>query len=191
MHFLFSGIAQDSLILYSFCRTIDQVIDSEISKRAKLEFLKVTEKFLNEVYHNYRKDSDLLWHLKTRDSYNANIRLHWKYFESKLNNEQLSAFRNFSRIAWYLPRKLFDDLIKGFQWDIEGIPIKDENDFINYATLVSKSTFTLWVILVYHKNGEWPDNFGPLSTYFVEHLGNLGLVCSNSKSIQTSLLIRP
>lgn len=165
------------MIATALLRLADDIVDSEIPKEEKYEFLAVFERFLNEIFKNHLSDQELLTVISSR----ADIRydashLDWNYYQRKLSVRQLSVFRSFSRIAYYLPRKPFDDLIKGFKLDIEKKIFKNENEFLQYARYVSGSSAILCIYIFLFKSGNWPRNFENDVQQLIENGSNLGLV---------------
>lgn len=156
--------------MYAFLRVIDDIIDSSTSKTAKLEFISITKKFLDEVYQGFPFDCNSLWKLIYQQS-DAKIpvnQINWQFYEEKLNVEQLSIFRSFSRIAWCLPHSMLNDTLVGFRMDVEQIPIKNESDLLEYLKYTTEPPALLSFNLYCHKRCEWPDNFGPLTKQLMD-----------------------
>lgn len=68
----------------------------------------------------------------------------------------MAIFRSFSRMAFYLPRKPFDNMIEGFKFDIEKKFLKTENELCRHAKCISASPVTIMLFLMWNKGGDWP-----------------------------------
>lgn len=135
------GIRLDLTILYSFCRVTDDMIDDELDVEKKKRKFELTERFINELFHDRKSDYDV--HTKPQE-----LKIDWTKYESELTDEEMSCFRALSRIAFYLPRKPFDELLAGYKWDIEGRLVKNEDDLLLYSTYVAGSVGALCVYVM-------------------------------------------
>lgn len=176
--FFCSDILQDGAITYAFCRIIDDVIDSNVIKEAKLEMLAVTREFLDHLYQGYPTTKESLWKLiyQSNDFKKSAVLIDWQYFEKKLSVEQLSVFRSFTKIFWYIPRDVLDRLLEGFEIDVEKRQMKDECDLIKYCNCVGRNPISLTALIYCHKWSEWPDDFGPKTELLMQTAGNAGVV---------------
>lgn len=135
--------------------------------------MSVYGRFLDEIYKNHHSDKELIAIVNSNEvidyqkSYSKS-NINWRYYESKLTAEQIHIFRSFSRMAFYLPRKPLDDLIKGFRFDIKGDLLKDENQLCNYAKCVGSGPFTIMLFLLWNKGGDWPSQCNALSSDLVD-----------------------
>lgn len=135
------------------------------------------QRFLKEIYLNRCSDEELIFNISTGRIINYDIsNIDWELYKTKLSTEQLSVFRSFSRIAFYLPSKPFHDLIVGFQWDIEEKLLKDEIEFLKYSRYVSASTMTVLLFVMWRKGGDWPNNFESIGNNLIESGHGFGLV---------------
>ncbi|VVC39976.1 Squalene/phytoene synthase, conserved site,Squalene/phytoene synthase,Lycopene cyclase [Cinara cedri] len=168
--FLFqSGIRLDLIILYAFCRVTDNIIDDETDVLRKKCKLNVIEKFVNELFADRKSDYDV----KTVP-YTAKV--DWAYYQSELTGEEMASFRAVSRIAFYLPRKPFYELIAGYQWDIEGRLVRNEEDLLLYSSYVAGSVGTLCVyVMLYRCDNDVYDVFGE-DDYVIEKARQMGRV---------------
>lgn len=164
-------------ILYSLLRLIDDMVDSEITKEDKYAFLSMFDRFLNEVYKNHLSDQELLSAISSRADIRSDVsNIDWNYYVNQLTTQQLSVFRGFSRIAYYLPRKPFENLIRGFQWDIEGKLVKDESEYLQNAMYVSGNTAVIIMFTFWYKLDDWPIDFENIGQRLIENGADLGLV---------------
>lgn len=171
-------LVQNGAISYSFCRVIDNVMDSNANNKVKWKMLKVTREFLDQLYQGYPSTKEHLWRLiyQTPNFVRPISKINWEYFENKLSAEQLSAFRSFSNIAWFVPRNEINEMIKGFEMDLEGFQIKDESDLMLYSQCVAYSTGVIAGIVYCHTACEWPDDFGPKTMRLLKTCGNFAIV---------------
>nr|BBU53367.1 carotenoid synthase/cyclase [Acyrthosiphon pisum] len=143
--FLFpAGIRLDLIILYSFCRVTDDMIDDELDVEKKKRKFELTERFIKELFHDRKSDYDV----QTKPQ---ELKIDWTKYESELTDREMSCFRALSRIAFYLPRKPFDELLAGYKWDIEGRLIRNEDDLLLYSTYVAGSVGALCVYVMMYR----------------------------------------
>jgi len=163
------GIRLDLIILYSFCRVTDDMIDEELDVKKKKRKLELTERFINELFHDRKLD----YEVKTKPQ-ESNI--DWKKYESELSDVEMACFRAVSRIAFYLPRKPFYELIAGYKWDIEGRLVRNEEDLLLYSDYVAGSVGGLCVYVMMYRcdndNYELVENYD----YVIEKAYQMGRV---------------
>lgn len=166
-------------MLYAFCRVTDDMIDRETEKEERRKQLNIITKFLDQLFSNRVSKGYFNWHIKEGSSNDVAALVDWNYFKENLTIEQLAAFRAISRITYYLPQKPFYELIEGYNWDIEGRLLKDEEDLKLYSSYVASSVATLCTFIVCKRSNYWPDNFGPKCESMIEHARNMGMVRRN------------
>lgn len=147
------------------------MVDNEHSVELKKERVKVILEFLDQLFSNRRIKSEYCWETNDTDP-----NIDWKYFEKQLDNEQMSAFRAIARIAYYMPQEPFYELVDGYKWDIDGRPVLNENDLIEYSKYVASSVATLCTFVFCHKSYQWPDNMGPKCRKMLDSARKMGLV---------------
>lgn len=143
----------------------------------------IVQKFIDEVYRNHYTDEELFSIINANKvmDYNNVDRKHdinWNLYESKLTTEQLSIFRSFSRMAFYFPRQLTDNIIEGCKWDIEERLMNDEQDLCEYTRYVTGTAVSLNQFIVWNKDGEWPTNFKEISHNMIQKATLFGEVGS-------------
>lgn len=155
-YIFYLGIRLDLIILYSFCRVTDDMIDEELDvEKKKLKF-ELTERFINELFHDRKSDYDV----KTKPQ---ELNIDWKKYQSELTDAEMACFRALSRIAFYLPRKPFDELLAGYKWDIEGRLVRNEDDLLLYSTYVAGSVGALCVYVMMYRCDN--DNYDLVENY--------------------------
>lgn len=170
-------MVQDFLISYIFVRICDDKIDSGITKQQKWEFLELFEKFLNEVYEGQCSQKEFVYAFKSNTFHSSGCKnIDWDYYREKLTRTELLVFRNFSRIAFYMPKKLFDDIISGFKEDIEEKCYNSEDEFLQYAKLVSSSSMALLIFIIWRKAGNLPHNYDTVASEIIKNGHILGQV---------------
>lgn len=150
------GIRLDLIILYSFCRVTDDMIDDELDVKKKKRKFELTKKFINELFFDRKSDYEV-----EKKPYNKNI--NWTQYESELTDVEMSSFRALSRIAFYLPRKPFEELLAGYKWDIDGRLVRNEDDLLLYSTYVAGSIGVLCVHVMMYRCGN--DNYDLAENY--------------------------
>lgn len=168
----FTDIKQDLTILYAFCRVTDDMVDNEHSVELKKERVRVILEFLDQLFSNRTITAEYCWKTNGSDPV-----IDWKYFEKQLTAEQLCSFRAIARIAYYMPQEPFYELVEGYKWDIDGRPVLNENDLIEYSKYVASSVATLCTFVFCHKSYKWPDKMGPKCRSMLENARKMGLVC--------------
>lgn len=144
---------------------IDEEPDVE-KQKCKLELIK---QFINELFADRKSDYDV----KTTP-YKVNI--DWTLYQSKLTNVEMSSFRAIFRIAFYLPRKPFYELLAGYEWDIEGRLVRNEDDLLLYSSYVAGSIGTLCVyVMMYRCDNDKYDLLGNYD-YVIEKAQQMGCV---------------
>lgn len=170
--FIHSDIKQDLTILYAFCRVTDDMVDNENSVELKKKRMHVISTFLDQLFSNRKVTSEYCWEVIAPQP-----KIDWAYFERVLSSEQLCSFRAISRIAYYLPQEPFYELVDGYEWDIAGRCVQNENDLIEYSKYVASSVATLCTFVFCHKSYQWPDRMGPKCRTMLENARKMGLVC--------------
>lgn len=142
--FRFPGIRLDLIILYAFCRVTDDMIDNQLDIEKKKHKLSIIETFINELFADRKSD----YEVKTQPQ---NVKIDWEIYKSELTDVELSCFRAMSRTAFYLPRKPFYELLAGYQWDVEGRLVRNEDDLQLYSSYVAGSVGALCVFVMMYK----------------------------------------
>ncbi|XP_044011143.1 bifunctional lycopene cyclase/phytoene synthase-like [Aphidius gifuensis] len=168
-YFFQTGIRLDLTILYGFCRVTDDMIDNELNIEKKIIKLKIIKNFINELF----SDRKTIYDVKIKPSM---ININWKKYETKLSNIELSCFRAISRIAFYFPRKPFDELISGYQWDIDGRVVNNEDDLILYSSYVAGSVGALCVHVMMYRSDFSKHSLDKNYNYVIEKAQQMGNV---------------
>lgn len=161
-------------ILYAFCRVTDDMIDNEEDKDKKNHKLGIVEQFINELFADRKSDYDV----KTKP---CTVNIDWEKYQSVLTDNEISSFRAISRIAFYLPRKPFYELLAGYQWDVESRLVRDEDDLMLYSSYVAGSVGVLCVyVLIYRCDN---DNFviSEEYSYVIEKAQQMGRVSCHTR----------
>lgn len=171
--FSIPDIKQDLTIIYAFCRVTDDMIDTPESTDLKKERLDIIVKFLNQLFRHRHVKNYFEW---TEDIEDSAQKIDWPYFENCLSDEELSAFRSVTLIAYYLPHEPFYELVEGYKWDIDEKPVRNELDLMEYSKYVASSVATLCTFIFCYKSNQWPDNFGPACQCMIENARKMGMV---------------
>lgn len=136
------------IILYAFCRVTDDMIDNEPNVDKKKRKLKLTERFIEELFADRNSGYDVKTTVCPRK-----LKIDWTQYRSELSDVEMSCFRAISRISFYLPRKPFDELLEGYKWDVDGKSVETEFDLLLYSSYVAGSVGTLCVYVMMHQSG--------------------------------------
>lgn len=131
----------DLVLLYSFCRVADDLIDDSRTESEALTWIEKLIDYLNLVY-----GSD--------DRLPSSTRTIYDYIWKSFPNEAWSALELLP--TELLPKKPLYDLLEGFKMDLSynqnnpKFPIKDETDLELYAHRVASTVGELCLWLVFH-----------------------------------------
>lgn len=134
----------DLIILHAFCRVTNDAIDNEQGDQKKKHKLDIVKSFIGELFADRKSDDEVLKNPQR-------VTIDWTKYKSELTDVEMSCFRAVSRIAFYLPRKPFDELLAGYQWDVEGRPVLSEDDLLSYANNMAGSIGALSAIVIIRK----------------------------------------
>lgn len=127
---------QDLGVLYGFCRATDDLCDNEdISVEERKSQLKLTHKFVEELFSQ-----------KT----NTPV-INWELYQSELPSSCISAFKTFTRLRHILQVDAIQELLEGYEWDLERKPVTTEADLYKYSACVASSVGEMCTrVLLYH-----------------------------------------
>ncbi|KAI8352091.1 Squalene/phytoene synthase-domain-containing protein [Blakeslea trispora] len=141
------NLRQDLCILYAFFRTADDLVDDAPTPKQCVENLVTIRRFLKDVFPPVKKSTEYI--LDTLPSH-----INWEQYATLLPNEEtLTIFKNFARIAHYLcPRAMFE-LTDAWELDLLSKPIKKQKDLLDYAALISGTFGELCTCAIMYKTG--------------------------------------
>lgn len=151
---------------------MDNLID-KTSPDLRQRNVQVFKIFLDEVY-------------QTRNAQGTNPvnkAVNWNYLKKYFTNREISVFRSFERIAFYLPKQYIYMLIEAFAKDAENKCMEAEQDLIQYCKNGGPGGFALAITVCYHKASQWPDENGPITKYAIEKASQLGVVSVHAISL--------
>lgn len=174
----------DLTAVYAFCHVTKDMIANEHDVEKKKRKCDLIEKFVNEMFVDRRSVSAV-------GTKAYSVKIDWNQYRSELTDAEMASFRCLSRIAFYLPRKPFDGLLEGFRWDIDGKPIKNEDDLMLYSNYVAGTIGVLCVYAILYRSDscefdpvekfhivvEKAQQMGIVSMVLV--LGNLNILCNH------------
>jgi 15-cis-phytoene synthase/lycopene beta-cyclase len=143
----------DLLLLYSFCRVADDLVDNAATAEEAKDWISKLHKFLDHAYGDSKSNSSSPEAVYA--DFPANTR-------SAL--QQLPASR--------LPRQPLQDLLHGFEMDLAfntSSPIKSESDLQLYAERVAGTVAQMCIELIFHL---YPSNMTPTKQRKVVDAGN-------------------
>lgn len=136
---------QDLGVLYGFCRATDDLCDNEsVSVEKRQSQLKLTHQFVQELFSQ-----------KT----NTPV-IHWELYREELPDACISAFKTFTRLRHILQVGAIQELLEGYEWDLERKAVVTEADLYKYSACVASSVGEMCTrILLYHderdSNDQW------------------------------------
>lgn len=181
-----SAVRRDLVILYAFCRVMDDFCDESATKEEARELIQMSKDFLDLVYpgttHTSRstnpsassspslEKADKKSLLPSRPSSPATAASSEKvqppsdfaisaFLHKRVPKDAQSSFFLLSTITSRVPRYPFDDLIEGYEWDLAGRherPIVSEGDLIEYSRLVASSVAEMCVWAMWANEGSCP-----------------------------------
>lgn len=167
----------DLIVLYAFCRVTDDMIDNEPDADRKRLKLVLIKRFVDQLFAD--RDSD--YDVKTAG---RAPHVDWAQYRSELSAVELSCFRAITRIAFYLPRKPFYELIDGYKWDVDGKTVQDETDLLLYSNYVAGSVGALCVYVMIHKSGATRDSANSeINEFVIKKAYQMGQVCKTTFAI--------
>lgn len=128
----FSGIRIDLLLQYAFVRYSDNIMDDASNLEDKKLKLKLLQKYIGECFADRKSDYDV-------KSVPHEVNINWTPYESSFNVEEMACLRALSRIAFFLPRKPYEEVLAGYECDLTNKIYKTEKDIIDYFILVAGS----------------------------------------------------
>ncbi|KAJ2955545.1 hypothetical protein NQZ79_g8474 [Umbelopsis isabellina] len=134
---------QDLGTLYGFCRMTDEIADSESDPHDRKRKMDTLIEFVNDLF-------------STKDYGLANVTpdfIDWTKY-GHLPEEDLACYRAISRMVHFLPKKPFEELITGYQWDIDGQTVRNQDDLLNYCTFVASSVGDLCTAVIMYRTGQ-------------------------------------
>ncbi|CAM0143232.1 unnamed protein product [Umbelopsis sp. WA50703] len=137
------NIRQDLGTLYSFCRITDEIADSESKPDDRQRKLNTLIEFVNDLFNTREYGQTTV----TPDH------IDWAKY-GHLPQEDLASFRAISRMVHFLPKQPFEELIAGYQWDIDGHTVKNQDDLLNYCTFVASSVGDLCTAVIMYRTGQ-------------------------------------
>ncbi|KAL0090890.1 Squalene/phytoene synthase-domain-containing protein [Phycomyces blakesleeanus] len=146
-----TNLRQDLCLLYAFFRTADDLVDDAPSLEQSQANLVTLRHFLHDVFSN---DTTKPVELNPNDDLTLPSHIDWDHYRSLLPSEDvLSTFRSFARVSHYVcPRAMFE-LTDAWELDLKNEPIKNQNDLLQYAALISGTFGELCTCVIMYKTG--------------------------------------
>ncbi|KAG1307728.1 hypothetical protein G6F61_008260 [Rhizopus arrhizus] len=150
-----TNLRQDLCLLYAFFRTADDLVDDAPSPEQCEKNLVTIRKFLHDVFFGDAslEKTDLVTESGKVD-HSLPSHIDWNHYASLLPNEDvLAIFRNFARISHYLCPRAMSELTEAWELDLHGSPIKEQDDLLRYAALISGTFGELCTCVIMYKTG--------------------------------------
>lgn len=149
------------------------------NKKVKLKLL---FKFVDELFADRKSDYEV--HSNPQE-----ITMDWKQYVSELTQEELSILRAFSRIAFLLPRKAFDEVVAGFQLHLNGTLYNDENDLLRYLNFVAGSFGAMCIYIIMYRYNINRYEFVEKDDYLIKKSYQIGNVSFFDQVLKNYFLI--
>ncbi|KAG2210269.1 hypothetical protein INT47_003254 [Mucor saturninus] len=134
---VFSSYARQDLgILYGFCRATDDLCDDEsVSVEKRKEQLNLTRRFVQDIF-----------------SQKTNMPVvDWEFYNRQLPSSCVSAFKTFTRLRHILHVDAIEELLEGYEWDLERKEVRTQDDLYKYSACVASSVGEMCTrILLFH-----------------------------------------
>jgi 15-cis-phytoene synthase/lycopene beta-cyclase len=156
-----SAVRRDLVILYAFCRVLDDFCDESATKEEAISLISMSKEWLDLLYPSIPssqlgdgKTNGYVAPAQPPSAYAISAFLH-----KRVPVEAQSAFFLLSTISSRIPRYPFDDLIAGYEWDLEGEsrPIVTQADLVEYSRLVASSVAEMCVWAMWANEGMLED----------------------------------
>ncbi|KAI8393657.1 Squalene/phytoene synthase-domain-containing protein [Radiomyces spectabilis] len=147
------NLRQDLCLIYAFFRIADDLVDDAPTPEECRENLAIIRRFLREAFSNNDKVQQQPSNNIANDATLPN-HINWTLYAELLPSEDvLSVFRSFARVAHYLcPRAMFE-LTDAWEMDLNGAPIRSQEELLRYAALISGTFGELCTCVIMYKTG--------------------------------------
>lgn len=149
-----SAVRRDLVILYAFCRVLDDFCDESPSKEEAARLIDMSKSYLDLLYPPSSVTSTAMEAPFAPEPSHFAVSA---FLHQHVPKEAQSAFFLLSTICRRIPRYPFDDLIEGYEWDLEGgekRPIVSTEDLVEYSRLVAASVAEMCVWAMWANEGE-------------------------------------
>ncbi|KAI9144742.1 bifunctional enzyme CarRP-like protein [Paraphysoderma sedebokerense] len=143
--------------MYGFCRVTDDIADNKhTSPERKRTQLTLIRKFIDDTYNQ--------------------VPIAWSKHGRDFTSCQISAMRNFFRVANSVPKHAVHDLINGYEWDLEKKPTNDIKDLVQYSKYVASSVGEMCTYMMFHSvyGSDWQKQIKN-SQNIVQHAIDMGV----------------
>lgn len=152
---------QDLGVLYGFCRATDDLCDDETKSVAqRQEQLALTHQFVKELFSQ-----------KT----NTSVIINWEFYRNQLPSSCISAFKTFTRLRHILKVDAIEELLDGYQWDLERKPVLNEQALAHYSACVASSVGEMCTRILLHRDNNKATNKQDVK-WIIDRAREMGLV---------------
>ena len=151
-----SAVRRDLVILYAFCRVLDDFCDESASKEEARSLISMSRDWLDLLYPSPLSRKERAAGPPPEDCVSAPSAYSISAFlHKRVPIEAQPAFFLLSTISSRIPRYPFDDLIAGYEWDLDASnhPIVTEADLVEYSRLVASSVAEMCVWAMWANEG--------------------------------------
>lgn len=121
-------------------------ISSKCSKEAKLIRFEKLKQLVEQIHQNREVTGRMKWKNMVFDD-----EIDWANFKSHFSPEEISIFRSYVQISYYLPSEPIFDILNAFRIDLENEPIKSVDELKEYARQSTGAAFLLFTITIFHR----------------------------------------
>lgn len=150
-----SAVRRDLVILYAFCRVLDDFCDESPTKEEAARLIIMSKAYLDLLYPPSSATATALEAPFAPEPSHFAVSA---FLHQQVPKEARSAFFLLSTICRRIPRYPFDDLIEGYEWDLEGgekRPIVTTEDLVEYSRLVAASVAEMCVWAMWANEGDY------------------------------------
>ncbi|RWS08345.1 carotenoid synthase-carotenoid cyclase-like protein [Dinothrombium tinctorium] len=123
--------------------------DEEVkNRRRKLHILK---RFIREAFN--QSSSNTTFDCKNKVDFNSNLysKINWSIYEKEFAADEIACFRALNRISFLLDSKPFEELLAGYEWDLNGRVPKNMEELVQYTAYVASSVGETCAYFFYNK----------------------------------------
>lgn len=151
------------------------MVDDAPTSEERKNNIKLIIDFLDELFKNRTVNNQWIYDIGGRIDCSSCPQINWKYYEDRLEEDKLAAFRSIARISYYLPAEPFYELVKGYQWDMDSTIVKNEHDLVLYSNYVASSVAVLCTFVICYKSGNYPHGLNAKDDWMIKRAREQGV----------------
>lgn len=164
------AIRIDIIINYAFGRYTDNTMDNASTMEEKQRKLKLFQTFIAELFADRKSGFEV-------KSVPHEVNINWAKYDSEFNDEEMACLRAFSRIAFFMARQPYEELLNCYEWDLANKSYKTEKDILEYFTLAAGSFGAMCIFSFMYRYSIDKYEFVEKDNYVLSKSYQLGQVC--------------